>query len=236
VSTSTKSGGTVLGIPGYLLALGVLVLAGLVAAGVALVVFADDGDDMSYRTDVDTEDFAEFAPRVAEAAERGDIAFITDRVIGTTHTCTEEEVAASETNPDAICAEVGQQFQSAVINGYGSQGAVTTADGVKAEIAALFNESLAGTEDSKGDGATRLYATAIDEELQLPDRPTHTALLTSMTSVAGSPGRTVIGVDFTWNGEQWVIESILTANFPIGSELLDATQSRAVYEQWEQYE
>jgi hypothetical protein len=236
LGAATKSSGAPLGIPAYLWALGALVIIGLVTAGVVLVVAADDGDDTSYRTDVDTPNFEEFAPRAAEAAERGDITFFTDRVFGTTQTCTEADVEASQNNPTAICNEVGQQFQAVAINGYGGSGVVTTADSVKQEIAALFDEALPDTEDSKGDGGTRLYATAFDEELQLPDRPTHTALLTSLINVAGTPGRTVVGVDFSWDGDRWVVESILTANFPIASELLDETQSRSVYEQWEKYE
>jgi hypothetical protein len=46
----------------------------------------------------------------------------------------------------------------------------------------------------------------------------------------------VVGVDFTWDGSRWIVESILTANFPIASDLLDPAQAAVVYEQWEEHE
>ena len=80
-----------------------LLVAGLGLLGAAAC--ADGGDDGR-----DPEDFAAFADRIAQAAERGDTAFFADRVQGDTRTCTEGDVEASmapDAPPQPICTEVG---------------------------------------------------------------------------------------------------------------------------------
>jgi hypothetical protein len=183
-------------------------------------------------------DFAAFADQIARAAERGDIAFFIDRVQGETHTCTEEEVAAStgpSAPPEPICLEVGYQFEAIAISNYGTAGAITTPEVLARDIARFFENALSEEEDEYGPGDVRLYATAVPAQAEASERGLHTAILTGIQNASGVPGRFVRGLDFEYVDSDWMIRSETTAGFPIAAELLEPSSAVLLYEDWMKY-
>lgn len=201
-------------------------------AVVALLAVAACESDSS-----DSQDFLQFADQVARAAEDGDIAFFADRAEGDLYTCSAEDVEIS-TGPnapfDAICQEVGTQFEAIPISNYGTIGNVYKPDVFVKDIEGFFDAALPDAEDEYGFGGVRLYATAIplrpgtDEELGL-----RTALLTAIHDFEGRSVRAVRGIDFEYVGDRWVIRSETTGSFPIAVDLL--SESAPIYTEWKVY-
>ena len=186
----------------------------------------------------DPQDFATFADQIARAAEQGDTAFFTERVLGETHICTEEEVAIS-TGPDAppepICLEVGFEFEAVVITGYPVTDNIRTPEVLARDIERLFGNALIDEEDQYGPGAVRLYATAIPIRSPEPGASLHTAIITAIHDFSGLPRRAVRGLNFEYIDERWMIRSEMTADFQLAVEMLEPSIAVLVYEEWTAY-
>ena len=184
------------------------------------------------------EDFAEFADQIARAVERGDTAFFTDRIEGVTHTCTEEEVAVS-TGPDApseaICLEVGFQFESIYIQSYPGAGQIKTPENLIRDIEQYFQDDLSDEEDSYGSGTVQLYATAIPSSFG-EESGVHSAILTAIHKLdVNVTGRTARGIDFEYVNGRWVIRGELGAGPPLAIDLLEPSIAILVYTGWTAY-
>ncbi len=183
----------------------------------------------------ESEDFNAFAKKVADAAERGDVAFFADRVQGTPHTCTEDEVAQSM-GPDAptnpICLEAGFEFDQVYITNYGAPGNVTTVDDLVNDLQLFFQGAVAAQEDGYGPGAVRLYATARPNDSE----DAHTAVLTALLEAGGVTGRAMRGIDFRLVDGRWVIPGETAASFPTAVDLLEPSTATLLYQDWSRYE
>lgn len=186
----------------------------------------------------DPEDFATFADQIARAAEQGDTAFFTERVLGETHICTEEEVAGS-TGPDAppepICLEVGFEFESVVITGYPVTDNIRTPEVLARDIERLFGGALLDEEDQYGPGAVRLYATAIPSRSPDPGASLQTAIITAIHDFSGLPRRAARGLNFEYIDGHWMIRSEMSAGFQLAVEMLEPSIAVLVYEEWTAY-
>ena len=186
----------------------------------------------------DPEDFATFADQIARAAEQGDTAFFTERVLGETHICTEEEVAIS-TGPDAppqpICLEVGFEFDAVVITGYPVTDNIRTPEVLARDIERLFGDALLNEEDQYGPGAVRLYATATPSRSAGPGAGLDTAILTAIHDFSGLPRRAARGLNFEYIDGRWMIRSEMAADFQLAVEMLEPSIAVLVYEEWTAY-
>ncbi|MEX1255033.1 MAG: hypothetical protein WEE64_11910 [Dehalococcoidia bacterium] len=209
-----------------------LVLAGL---GIVLMV----GLSACSSDDGDPEDFAEFAAKVAQAAEDGDVDFFAGRVAGTPHTCTADEVAES-TGPDApadpICLEEGFEFNQVYIVNYGAPGNTTTEDDLINEIGLFFQGALPDEVDDYGPGSVRLYATARPAESPTDGGDVHTALITAVHNRENVVGRAVRGIDFQLVDGRWVIPGETAASFPTAVDLIEPSSAVILYQDWVKYE
>ena len=186
----------------------------------------------------DPEDFAKFADQIASAAEEGDTAFFTERILGETHTCTEEEVAIStgpDGPPEPICLEVGFEFESVVITGYPVTDNIRTPEVLARDIERLFGDALLDEEDQYGPGAVRLYATAIPIRPPEPGASLHTAIITAIHDFSELPRRASRGLNFEYIDGHWMIRSEMAANFQLAVEMLEPTIAILVYEEWTAY-
>ncbi len=213
----------------------------LLSVATALILLAaacgggsDDGD-----VNRDPEDFAEFAKEIAREAEREDVAFFGNRVLGTTYTCTEEQVEASTgpgASPNAICTEVGIQYDRMLITNYGAAGAVAAPEDVIRNIQEFFGDVLFGETDEYGPAQVRLYATAIPDRAGEEDLDRHTAIITAIHDITGVPGRVARGLDFEYVDGRWQIRALTNASFPIAIDLLAQNSAAAFYRDWTRYE
>ena len=205
----------------------------LLAVSLALVGIAACGGG-----DREPEDFATFADQIARAAEQGDTAFFTERVLGETHICTEEEVAIS-TGPDAppepICLEVGFEFESVVITGYPVTDNIRTPEVLARDIERLFGDALLDEQDQYGPGAVRLYATARPSRSTGPGAGLDTAILTAIHDFSGLPRRAARGLNFEYIDGRWMIRNEIAGDFQLAVEMLDPLISVLVYDEWTAY-
>ena len=205
--------------------MGVLLLVGLSAC--------NSGDDS------DPEDFAAFAAKVAQAVDDGDVDFFADRVEGTPHTCTADEVAESTgaNAPDKpICLQEGLVFDEVYIFNYGAPANHTTVDDLINDLQLYFDDAIPQQEDAYGPGAVRLYATARPGEPTADGAEAHTAILTALHNRNSIVGRTVRGIDFAFVDGRWVIPGETAASFPTAVDLLEPSSAVILYQDWAKYE
>lgn len=186
----------------------------------------------------DPEDFATFADQIARAAEQGDTAFFTDRILGDTHVCTEEEVAGStgpDAPPDPICLEVGFEFEAVVITGYPVTDNIRTPEVLARDIERLFEDALLGEEDQYGPGAVRLFATAKPSRSPDPGATLHTAIITAIHQFSDLSRRAARGLNFEYIEGRWMIRSEMAADFQLAVEMLEPSIAILVYEEWTAY-
>ncbi len=210
-----------------------------VATALILLAGACGGGDGDGDGGRDPEDFAEFAEQIGRAAEREEVAFFGSRVLGTTYTCTEEQVEASTgpgASPNAICTEVGIQYERMPITNYGAAGAVAAPEDVIRNIQEFFAGVLFGETDEYGPGQVRLYATAIPDRAGEEELDRHTAIITAIHDITGVPGRVARGLDFEYVDGRWQIRALTNASFPIAIDLLSATSATVFYRDWTKYE
>ncbi len=179
--------------------------------------------------DSDPESFAEFAEKIARAAEDGDTAFFIDRVKGDTLTCT-ENIAA-----EGRCTEVGAQFEQLLITHFAVSDVVAPTEELTTDIEAFFRLSEPDEEDAYGTGAVRLFATALRQPFAGSDETYKTAILTGILSTSPVGGRFARGLDFEYLDGRWMIRSAITANPPVSLDLLAKASAEATYLEWTAY-
>lgn len=188
-------------------------------------------------TSGDPEHFTKFADRIAQAAEKGDVAFFTGRVEGTTYTCTEDDVTGTPApgGPQLdLCLEPGQQFESVFVGGYPFGQARTTTERLVQDLTRFFRDAQADQEDEYGPGRVRLYATAASAPADEPRREIAvlTALHPSRELTATPVARAVRALYFQYLDGRWVITGAVLAGPPLAVDLLEASLVPSYLEEW----
>ena len=184
-----------------------------------------------------SQEFRDFAPQIAAAAENGDIEFFVDHAIAVLVTCTEEGVQIE--GFFAACETVGQQFQGMALSVWGLQtGGIVPGERALGLIQSLWDGNAHGGSDAFGDSSARLYALGANPQ---DGYDAQLAVLTAMiprpAAMEGTgPLRVAVVTHWRFEQDDWRLFEVMQS-VPFTEELLEPTDNGRQYiNDWEQYQ
>jgi hypothetical protein len=184
-----------------------------------------------------SQEFRDFAPQIAAAAENEDIEFFLDHAIAVQVTCTEAGVQIE--GFFAACETVGQQFQGMALSVWGLEvGGLVPGERVLGLIQSLWEANANGGSDAFGESKARLYALGANPQ---DGYDAQLAVITAMVPrPAGMEGTGPVRVALVthWRFEEgdWRLFEVMQS-VPYTEELLEPTDTGRQYiNDWEQYQ
>jgi len=175
--------------------------------------------------------FRRFVPLLQAALDRGDVAFLSDRLKTVDVVCGLEDVPTQLGGPQ--CDFEGQSYAGFEVGHWRSEGGVVPVSVVTSQFETLFATVQPSASDQFGDGAVRVYALNQQDDRQ---DAIIAAMIERPPNYAGSgPLRIALGTRWSFEGGRWMLTGTLSAYILAEDLLIPTEEGRPYYPNWERY-